>query len=31
LIDQGKTLLDLADANPHPRVDVAGVKHRHLE
>ena len=31
LLDQRQALLDLADANPDPRIDVAGVQHRHLE
>ena len=31
LIDQLQALLDLADADPHPRIDVAVVAHRHLE
>ena len=31
LIDQPEALLDLADADPHPRVDVAVVAHRRLE
>ena len=31
LLDQRQALLDLADADPHPRIDVAGVEHRHLE
>ena len=31
LLDQPETLLDLADADPDPRVDIAVVAHRHLE
>src|SRR5512132_1702789 len=31
LIDQLQALLDLADADPHPRIDVAVVAHRRLE
>src|SRR6185312_6681708 len=31
LIDQRQTLLDLADADPHARIDVAGFEHRYLE
>ena len=31
LVDQRQALLDLADADPDARVDVAFVEHRHLE
>ena len=31
LIDQLQTLLDLADADPHPCIDVAVVAHRRIE
>ena len=31
LLDQPEALLDLADADPHARIDVAVVAHRHLE
>jgi len=31
LLDQIDALLDLADADPHPRIDVAGLEHRHFE
>src|SRR6185295_11352354 len=31
LFDELEALLDLADAHPHPGVDVAGIEHRHLE
>src|SRR6185312_16561725 len=31
LLDQRQTLLDLADADPHARIDVAGFEHRYLE
>ena len=31
LIDEPEALLDLADADPHPRIDVAVVAHRRLE
>src|SRR5207237_8367710 len=30
-IDEREALLDLADADPYSRVDVAGVDYRHLE
>jgi hypothetical protein len=31
LVDQREALLDLADADPHARVDIAGLEHRDLE
>ena len=31
LFDQRQALFDLADADPHPRVDIAGVQHRYFE
>src|SRR5689334_11339434 len=31
LLDQPQALLDFADADPYPRIDVAVVAHRHLE
>src|SRR5437667_4327482 len=31
LLDEREALLDLADTDPHARIDVAGRKHRHLE
>ena len=31
LLDQRQALLDLANADPYPRIDVTGVEHRHLE
>src|ERR1700755_1788740 len=31
LVDQRQALLDFADADPDPRVDVAGGQHRHVE
>src|SRR5215831_17923877 len=31
LLDQAQALLDLADADPHPGVDVAAVEHGYLE
>src|SRR5262245_25927310 len=31
LFDQLEALLDLADADPDPSVDVAGLEHRHLK
>ena len=30
-VDQREALLDFADADPDPRIDVAGIQHRHLE
>src|SRR5262245_39152454 len=31
LIDQQMALLDLADADPYPRIDVTRLEHRHFE
>ena len=31
LLDEPQALLDFADADPDPRIDVAGLHHRHLE
>src|SRR5438105_262641 len=31
LLDQDEALLDLADADPDARIDVAGGQHRHIE
>src|SRR5580704_17578032 len=31
LVHQSETLLDLADAHPDPRIDIARGQHRHIE